>query len=130
MSRPASPDSGQTMPAVPPVRPASCANGWVAMSGLAGFLLSLVVMHGSNFSPVHRSLIALAAAILPMVLLDLFVLRVHRRPSTGLVWTPARPSGPMDPTAVARVLVKLLGLTATISAIAVGYWLFPVYQDR
>src|SRR5262245_52692723 len=125
MNRPAPRDNGKTLPAVPSVRPASCANGWVAMSGLAGFLLSLVLMHGSNLNPVHRSLVALGAAILPMVLLDLLVLRVHRRSSTGLIWPPARTSGPMDRTAVARVLLKLLGLAATIAAIAVCYWLFP-----
>jgi protein-S-isoprenylcysteine O-methyltransferase Ste14 len=130
MNRPAPRDTGETLPAAPAVRPASCANGGVAMSGLAGFLLSLIMMHGSNLSPVHRSLIALAAAILPMVLLDLFVLRVHRRSSTGLVWTPAQISVSMERAALARVLLKLLGLGATISAIAVCYWLFPVYRDR
>jgi protein-S-isoprenylcysteine O-methyltransferase Ste14 len=113
-----------------PGRPPSCANGWVAMSGLAGFLLSLVLMYGSNLGPVHRSFIALAAAVVPMVLLDLLVLRVHQRPSTGLVWAQAQMAGPMDRSAVKRVLVKLIGLTGTIAAIGICYWLFPVYQER
>ncbi len=110
--------------------PSSCANGWVALSGVAGFLLSLVLMYDSGITPVHRSLIALAAAILPMILLDLLVLRVHRRSSTGLVWPAVRLLAPVDRSAIMRVLVKLLGLTATVSALAVCYWLFPVYQDR
>lgn len=135
MNRPAARDNSETpssesAASAGPVRPPSCANGWVAMSGLAGFLFSLILMHGSNLSPVHRSFIALVAAILPMVLLDLLVLRVHRRQSTGLVWSSAQMAGPMDRSAVKRVLVKLLGLTGTISAIGICYWLFPVYQER
>jgi isoprenylcysteine carboxyl methyltransferase (ICMT) family protein YpbQ len=130
MNRPAPRDIGETLPAAPSGRPASCANGSVSISGLAGFLLSLVLMHGSSLTPVHRSLIALAAAILPMVLLDVIILRVHRRPSTGLVWTQNRTWSWKDRLVLERVAVKLLGLAATISAIAICYWLFPVYQDR
>jgi len=135
MNRPAARDNSKTPVSETAAsealgRPPSCANGWVAMSGLAGFLLSLILMYGSNLSPVHRSFIALAAAVLPMVLLDLFVLRVHRRPSTGLVWPRAQMAGPMDRSSVKRVLVKLIGLAGTIAAIGICYWLFPVYQER
>lgn len=130
MNRPKAGNDGGALESKIPVLPPSCANGWVALSGVAGFLLSLVLMYDSGIAPVHRSLIALAAAILPMFLLDLLVLRVHRRSSTGLVWPAARSLDPVDRSAIARVLVKLLGLTATVSALAVCYWLFPVYQDR
>ena len=130
MNQPSAGNSSEALGSDAPVRPASCANGWVAGSGLAGFLLSLVLMYGSNIAPVHRSFFALAAAILPMVMLDLLVLRVHRRLSTGLVWPTASTAGPFASSAVNRVLIKLLGLAGTIAAIGICYWLFPVYQER
>src|SRR5262249_46338576 len=75
------------------LRPTSCASGWVALVGLAGFFLSLALMHGAALSPIHRSFAALAATLLPVVVVDLFVLRIHRRPSTGLLWTAEPAAG-------------------------------------
>jgi protein-S-isoprenylcysteine O-methyltransferase Ste14 len=100
------------------------------LAGLAGFLLSLALMHGGALHPIYRCFVALAAAVLPIVLLDLLVLRVHRRSSTGLVW-PESPVATHPPDrAFKRVLVKLLGFAGTLALIGACYWLFPVYQDR
>jgi protein-S-isoprenylcysteine O-methyltransferase Ste14 len=110
-------------------RPASCANGWVALSGLVGFLLSLALMYRITFNPIHRSLLALVATALPMVVLDVLVLRVHHRPSTGLLWPATRPNI-SDVRALERVLVKLLGLAGTLATIGACYWLFPIYREH
>ncbi len=61
--------------------------------------------------------------VLPIVLLDVFVLRVHRRSSTGLDWdrSPAPDVG--------RVATKLLGLAVTLAPIALAYLVFPEYGD-
>lgn len=117
--------------AAPPAstRPASCASGWVALTGLACFLVSLVFMHGSTLSPVHRSFVALAATVLPMIILDTFVLRVHRRASTGLVWDRLPPSGAINARTIERVLVKLIGLAGTLALIGACYWLLPIYGE-
>jgi isoprenylcysteine carboxyl methyltransferase (ICMT) family protein YpbQ len=113
----------------PVARPESCASGWVSLAGLAGFFLSLVFMYGSALSPIHRSFVALAATVLPMITLDLFVLRVHRRASTGLVWEQVPPTGAIDARTLERVLVKLIGLAGTLALIGACYWLFPVYRE-
>jgi Isoprenylcysteine carboxyl methyltransferase (ICMT) family len=110
-------------------RPASCASGWVALTGLAGFFVSLVLMHGTALSPIHRSFVALAATVVPMIILDLFVLRVHRRASTGLVWHQLPPSGVINARTLERVLVKLIGLAGTLALIGACYWLFPIYSE-
>jgi hypothetical protein len=110
------------------MRPTSCASGWIALLGLAGFSLSLVLMYGAALSPVHCSLVALVATALPMIALDLIVLQVHRRPSTGLMWCTG--SATLNPRVFERVLVKLVGLVGTLAVIGGCYWLFPIYHER
>jgi protein-S-isoprenylcysteine O-methyltransferase Ste14 len=54
--------------------------------------------------------------------LDVLVLKVHRRESTGLDWKKFSPSWN-------RVFVKTLGLLASFGFIAAIYWLFPEYHN-
>jgi protein-S-isoprenylcysteine O-methyltransferase Ste14 len=110
-------------------RPASCVSGWVPLVGLAGFFASLALMYGTSMDSVHRSFVALAATVLPMVVLDLFVLRVHRRNSTGLVWQPLPAFGALEAGSLQRALVKLVGLAGTLALIGACYWLFPLYRE-
>jgi hypothetical protein len=67
-------------------------------------------------------LILMGSLSIPVVLVDLLVLKVHRRPSTGLDWTQSRPAD------FRRVATKLLGLLVTLAPIAFAYWVFPEYQ--
>src|SRR5713226_472179 len=67
-------------------------------------------------------LILMGSLSLPLVLVDLFVLKVHRRPSTGLDWDQSRPPD------FRRVATKVLGLLVTLAPIAFAYWAFPEYQ--
>ncbi|HEY4016167.1 MAG TPA: hypothetical protein VGM06_22685 [Polyangiaceae bacterium] len=71
---------------------------------------------------VKAMLILMGSLSVPVVLVDLLVLKVHRRPSTGLNWDQS-----VAPD-MARVGTKLLGLLATIAPIAFVYWVFPEYQ--
>lgn len=104
-----------------PSRPGSCTVLWVNLTGLLGFYLSLAALHGTGLDPVDQTLLVCAATFAPIVLLDLFVNRVHARPSTGLDWT-----GPAD-TDWARLGTKLLGLLLTLSALGILYWSLPEY---
>jgi protein-S-isoprenylcysteine O-methyltransferase Ste14 len=56
------------------------------------------------------------------VLLDVLVLKVHRRESTGIDWD--RDFKPNIP----RVLTKLLGFVVTLAPFALAYWAFPEYN--
>jgi protein-S-isoprenylcysteine O-methyltransferase Ste14 len=88
-----------------------------------GALAALFVLRGQHASGTNAVLLVCAAGVVPIILLDVLVLRVHRRPSTGLDWTRVRPAD------VGRILTKLLGLAATVGVLAVCYFVFPEYGD-
>ena len=91
--------------------------------GVLAALVALYVLHERGASGPDAVLLVCAAGAVPIVLLDVLVLRVHRRNSTGLDWD-------RSPTPdVARVATKLLGLAVTIAPIALAYFVFPEYGD-
>jgi isoprenylcysteine carboxyl methyltransferase (ICMT) family protein YpbQ len=95
-----------------------------AFVGLLCYLAALPFISRLGLPIVEQSALAMLAAMLPIVTLDLAVNRVHHRASTGLVWEgPAR-------IAWSRVGVKFVGLIATFVAIALVYWLFREYHDK
>jgi protein-S-isoprenylcysteine O-methyltransferase Ste14 len=67
-------------------------------------------------------LILCGAVAIPIVAMDLLILKVHRRASTGIDWdkTFAPDFG--------RVLTKLLGLLTVLAPFAVFYWMTPEYN--
>jgi protein-S-isoprenylcysteine O-methyltransferase Ste14 len=106
-----------TSPALPP----SVSRYGLNLVGVAAALLAIVVLRDRHASGPGPVLIVCAAGVVPIVLLDVLVLRVHRRDSTGLDWDRA-------PTPdLARVATKLLGLAATLAPIALAYFVFPEY---
>jgi protein-S-isoprenylcysteine O-methyltransferase Ste14 len=62
------------------------------------------------------------ATAVPIILLDVFIQRVHRRESTGIDWDK-----PYDFN-LSRLLTKLLGLAFTLSNIGLAYWAFNEYS--
>lgn len=103
-------------------RPPSVTNMGVNLVGLIGFLGALIALRQSDWSPANRAAAAMAAAVLPVVVIELLLLRTYRRQSTGIAWdSPAAIDVP-------RVLTKLLGFAATLGAIALAYWAFPEYH--
>jgi protein-S-isoprenylcysteine O-methyltransferase Ste14 len=93
-------------------------------------LIALVVLLGTlyfvrqrQFTNVDNTMLVLMGSLsVPVILIDILVLRVHRRASTGLDWDKTKPFD------TARVATKLLGLVVTLSLIALAYWALPEYQ--
>jgi protein-S-isoprenylcysteine O-methyltransferase Ste14 len=103
--------------------PPSVTSFGLNLVGVAAALVALYALHEGRVSGPVAVLIVCAAGVVPIILLDVVVLKVHRRASTGLDWSkPATPD-------FARVATKLLGLAVTIAPIALGYWVFPEYGD-
>jgi protein-S-isoprenylcysteine O-methyltransferase Ste14 len=103
--------------------PPSVTSFGLNLVGVAAALVALYALHEGRVSGPAAVLMVCAAGVVPIILLDVVVLKVHRRASTGLDWSkPATPD-------FARVATKLLGLAVTIAPIALGYWVFPEYGD-
>jgi protein-S-isoprenylcysteine O-methyltransferase Ste14 len=103
--------------------PPSVTSFGLNMVGVVAALIALYALHeGHQTGPVGVFIVCVAGVV-PIVLLDVLVLKVHRRASTGLDWDrPATPD-------LRRVVTKLVGLAATIAPIALAYWVFPEYGD-
>ena len=102
--------------------PSVTSYGFNLLGALAA-LVAFYVLRGRQMSGPGAVLVVCAAGVLPIVLLDVLVLRVHRRATTGLDWD-------RTPTPdLARCATKLLGLAATLAPIALAYWVFPEYGD-
>jgi len=113
---------------VPPVRedkprlPVSVTHFGLNSIALAVILAVLLVLRAKAF-PVRDPVFFLCcAAAVPVIALDVFVLRVHRRATTGLDWE--------RPFAVdwRRVGTKLLGFVATLAPFGLAYWALREYQ--
>jgi protein-S-isoprenylcysteine O-methyltransferase Ste14 len=103
--------------------PASVTSFGLNLLGVLAAIAAILVLRQRHAAGADAVLLVCAAGVLPIVLLDLLVLRVHRRSSTGLDW---------DRTAtpdLARVGTKLLGLAATLAPIAIAYAVFPEYGE-
>lgn len=107
--------------AVKPRPPPSVTHFGYNLVGVAGALVALWVFREAQFSGPNAVLLVCAAGVLPILLLDVVVLRVHRRQSTGLDWNKVASSD------TPRCLTKLLGLAVTVGLIALGYLVFPEY---
>lgn len=122
---PAAPPSSASDPRAAP--PPSATSIWSCLSSLAVYAVLLLLCRGATFEESRASeavAVCLVLSWLPMLLVDLALLRVHRRPSTGLDFD--RPRRPVD---LGRVGLKLLGLAGTLGACALLYCLFPEYQS-
>jgi hypothetical protein len=86
-------------------------------------VLAAVAVLRATHAAVGTAVFVLCAAVaVPVVALDVLVLRVHRRASTGLDW-----SKPYD-FDLGRGLTKLLGLAFTLALIALAYWVSGEYH--
>ncbi|MGH7439086.1 MAG: isoprenylcysteine carboxyl methyltransferase, partial [Polyangiaceae bacterium] len=102
--------------------PASATHFGLNMVALCASLGSLYFLRHKDLGLENDMLVMLGGCAIPVILLDLLVLKVHRRPSTGLDWDRTFEPSP------GRVATKMLGLALTILPIAFVYWLFPEYQ--
>ncbi|HEY1695461.1 MAG TPA: isoprenylcysteine carboxylmethyltransferase family protein [Polyangiaceae bacterium] len=109
-----------TRPSAPPTSVTSFS---VNLLGALVALGTLFVLRAEHATGPRAVVVACVAGILPILALDVLVLRVHRRASTGLDWDRA------PDVDVRRCLTKLLGLAGTLAPIALAYWVFPEYGD-
>src|SRR5580704_12272803 len=102
--------------------PPSATSFGLNLVGVAAALVTMYVLREQHLSGPAAVGGVCAAGVVPIVLLDLLVLKVHRRASTGLDWdrTAASPD-------FVRVGTKLLGLAITVGPIALAYWVMPEY---
>ncbi|MCE7797656.1 DUF1295 domain-containing protein [Sphingobium sufflavum] len=101
----------------PTSRPASAVSTGVGLAGLAGLAAWVLVARHYGMDGPSAGICAVIACGVPMVLWSLLVDKVHRRPSTGIDWSNARPWRETIETSA----VKLLGLWATWGLIAFAY---------
>ncbi|MFN9497208.1 MAG: protein-S-isoprenylcysteine methyltransferase, partial [Erythrobacteraceae bacterium] len=127
--------------AAPPALPPSDVSTGVGLVGLAGLLGWIAFCRSypsiaealgltGPLSPArgvlsgpYAALAAMVFAALPMALWSVLVDKVHRRPSTGIAWSQARPLAQVLPVSV----VKLSGLWATWAILAAFYGLARWY---
>lgn len=107
-----------------PAPPKSFSNSFINFLGLAGALACIVSITGSDMPLLKALILCVLAVAVPIFILEMLVLKVYRRPSTGLDFTLGRRRS----YNVKRVACKLLGLVTTLAAIAFIYWLLPEYR--
>ena len=113
----------------PPPTPVSCPTS-ATNFGLNTIALCIVLgtlyflrMRGKGGAAVGDEVLILCGAVaIPVIAMDVLILKVHRRASTGLDWD--REFAPN----FGRVLTKLLGLLAALAPFAVFYWMTPEYN--
>lgn len=103
--------------------PASVTRTWINLFGLASGIMVGYALLGSGLTVSDSVLIVMLATFLPMVLLDMVILKVHRRSSTGLDWMLPKLLN------VRRVCIKLLGLGVVLIVLSVMYSLIPIYHS-
>ena len=102
--------------------PPSVTNFWLSSIALV-IVLGVIYALRTKALPTKDPIMTLCAAVaIPVVLLDVLVLNVHKRPTTGIDWD--RPFSP----GLERVILKLAGLLLTLAPFAFAYWVFPEYN--
>jgi hypothetical protein len=105
-----------------PAPPASVTHFGLNLVALVVVLVTLYVLRQRQVPVVEAVPVLCVVTAIPIVLLDLSVLRVHRRETTGLDW------GKAFDFDLRRVLTKLLGLAFTLGLIALTYWVTVEYH--
>jgi protein-S-isoprenylcysteine O-methyltransferase Ste14 len=109
-------DSALTKAVADP-RPVSAVSTGAGLAGLVGVIVWIALSRAVGMDGPYAALVNLVACGLPMIVWSLAVDKVHRRPSTGIDWSLARPwRETLDVS-----LVKLAGLFATFAALALIY---------
>ncbi len=110
-------------PSAPPASASSFALNLIALACVIAMVYVLHEVPALNKLPTPARVgLVILATTLPVGILDILVLKVHRRPTTGLDWDK-----PFAPDAT-RVMTKLSGLALTLAVIALAYWIFPEYH--
>jgi protein-S-isoprenylcysteine O-methyltransferase Ste14 len=122
--------TNETIAAAPAVKsgpPRSATHFGLNLVALACVLITMHVLRQRHDridnGVVQNAVLALCVATaVPLIVLDLLVLRVHRRASTGIDWDKARDFD------LGRILTKLVGLGFTLGIIALAYFVSNEYH--
>lgn len=98
------------------------------LTNTLGFLCCVATLIAIRFiAPdidlLSLTIIAMIAAVLPIMIVELLIHKVHLRPSAGLKAEAAEPN-------LERVAVKVVGLLGTLGFLAFLYWVIPEYHKR
>jgi isoprenylcysteine carboxyl methyltransferase (ICMT) family protein YpbQ len=105
-------------------KPQSATAQWICFTGFGVATATFFALKSLGISPLHVSVGCLVSLALTIVFLDSFILKVYKRPDSGLDFTKAFKFN------AARVLIKLMGLAITLELIALAYWVLPEYQGN
>lgn len=104
-------------------RPGSVTNGYFNAFGLFCACLMLAAGLALGLNPIGTALLCTLAYATPIIVLELGVSRVHRRPSTGL--------GSVSPGIQwTRVMTKFVGFIGTLAAVAIVLAVIPFFSQR
>jgi protein-S-isoprenylcysteine O-methyltransferase Ste14 len=105
------------------VIPKSCTSGFICIIGLLCFTISLWFINKYDIDNYTGGILSGLAFALPIAILEYIKFKTFKRPSTGLNFAL---KNKID---IERVVIKLIGLYATLALIAIFYWLFPEYNS-
>jgi len=113
-----------TPSSIPDHPPTSATRQWVSLLGLSGFLVALFQIEIKELSRAELIIICMMATAIPMIIVDIGLCKVHRRPSSGLKF-----DSPATSIDFKRVVIKLIGFFGTLACIGGIYWLIPEYHS-
>ena len=107
-------------------RPCSCTVSWINYAGAAALVGSTLVLSRMGLPVTTVALTTLTVAALTIVILENVFIgpRIAFRP----VISSGYRAGQLGVPPLQRIVLKLVGLTASIAALALIYWLFPIYR--
>lgn len=100
-------------------RPVSVTSSWANFAGLAGFLATMAYIFFARPDEGMSIIVMMAGISIPIILVEYLIFgdRMARLPHPAALDIP-------------RILIKLIGLAATIGVIAVAYNILPTYTDE
>jgi protein-S-isoprenylcysteine O-methyltransferase Ste14 len=117
-------------------RPPSDVSAWVGLAGLAGmFAWFIVCRHWPQVAEAfaipgprarldgpYAAITAMLFSVVPMVAVTLLVDKAHRRPSTGIDWSHARPLREILPVSLVKILALCLTWIVIGGIYCLGRW--------
>jgi isoprenylcysteine carboxyl methyltransferase (ICMT) family protein YpbQ len=104
--------------------PKSCTVTSVVVAGLLSMLASMIGILWLPLNDIGAASFVLFVTALTIAGLDIFIVKVHRRESTGLDFASVS-TKKFD---YQRVAIKLGGLYLTLALVGIAYWVFPEYH--
>lgn len=110
----------------PLTRPPSATSWWVALASATVVTFTVLLCYRWEVPRLATFFIAVGTLVGFQAALDLLIRKVHLRETSGLVFRADRFRRNFS---FGRSLVKLGGLYATLGALALVYWLVPMYSS-